>query len=153
MKTDFTIFEFSFNLYISNITSVVRSILLLSYFFWKEFIELSSCRYSKSKVSVFWLLNSPLIEASTGTAFLTVPPLIIPTLNVVSSSRRPWGSSFISSVAIFIADNPFSGSTPAWAPIPVIVISNLIYVGLIPVTVLTGPFPSKTNDSLELIKE
>ena len=45
-------------------------------------------------------------------------------------------------LAIIIADNPFSGSAPACAALPIISISKLIYVGLELVIVLGGPSPS-----------
>ena len=59
-----------------------------------------------------------------------MPPSILPMLNVVSSLKRPWGNLEMISAAIRIEDSHFSGSTPAWAALPVISISKPMYVGL-----------------------
>ena len=53
------------------------------------------------------LRNSPMNEASSGTALRTEPPEMTPTLMVVSSSRRPWRSSVIISAAMRMAESPF----------------------------------------------
>ena len=99
--------------YIWNIISRSSRIVASRYFSRARRIVSLTCIRSKSTVSVLWLRNSPPKLASTGTALRTVPPVISPTLKVVSSSSRPLGSSLMISDAMRIADSPFSGSTPA----------------------------------------
>ena len=59
-----------------------------------------------SSDSMFRLRNSPCTVVVSGTALRTVPPSMVPTLNVVSSSSLPWGSRVIISAAMRIADRP-----------------------------------------------
>ena len=80
-------------LYIWKRTSNCSSMVASRYFCRASSTVARSCSLSKSKDSVLRLRNSPPKAASAGTALRTVPPEIKPTLKVVSSSRRPWGSS------------------------------------------------------------
>ena len=96
---------------------------------------------------MFLLRNSPENDASSGTAFRTVPPLMMPTLKVVSSSSRPCGNWPMISAAMRMAESPFSGSTPACAARPFTRTSNRMYVGVATVILLTGPLPSNTTAS------
>ena len=62
-------------------------------------------------------------EHEAGTPLRMTPPLITPTLAVVSWSRRPRRSAAIARAAAWMALIPFSGSIPAWAARPVTVTS------------------------------
>ena len=87
----------------------------------------------------------------SGTAFLTVPPSILPILKVVSSSNLPCSKLVMSSEAILIADKPFSGSTPACAALPFTEILNPMYVGLAVKTRLTESLSSGLHVILFLL--
>ena len=54
----------------------------------------------------------------SGTMFRAVPPVIIPTFALVSSSMRPRRRSAIAREAARIAERPSSGYIPAWAARP-----------------------------------
>ena len=55
---------------------------------------------------------------SSGIIFVARPPVIVPILQVVSSSIRPDGHEAMAFAAMAMAFNPFSGSMPAWAAFP-----------------------------------
>ena len=58
-------------------------------------------------------------QQCSGTTFVPpTPPAIVPTLAVVSSSRRPSGIAAIALAAARIALRPSSGRMPAWAAAP-----------------------------------
>ncbi len=64
------------------------------------------------------LRASASISHSPGTTLVAVPPEIVPTFAVVSSSRRPSFISEIAAAAAAIALRPSSGRIPAWASAP-----------------------------------
>ena len=68
-------------------------------------------------------------STSAGTPLRMIPPLMTPTLAVVSWSIRPRRSAAIALAAARIALIPFSGSIPAWAERPVTVTSIAKYDG------------------------
>ena len=64
------------------------------------------------------LRASPSTRQCPATTFDAVPPSIIPTLAVVSSSRRPSSIAAIAAAAAAIALWPSSGRIPACASTP-----------------------------------
>src|SRR5438874_613251 len=65
-----------------------------------------------------WLRASPRTRTSSGTMLTARPPVITPTLAVVSASRRPSRIAAMASAATRIALTPCSGAMPAWAARP-----------------------------------
>ena len=57
-------------------------------------------------------------DIASGTMFVAVPPVMMPMLQVVSSSMRPVGQCVIASAAMAIAFVPLSGAMPACAATP-----------------------------------
>ena len=64
------------------------------------------------------LRASPSTRQWAATTFDAVPPLITPTLVVVSSSSRPSVIDATAAAAAAIALRPSSGRMPAWASTP-----------------------------------
>ena len=61
---------------------------------------------------------SASIRQRSGTTFVAVPPVIVPTFAVVSASSRPSRMAATARAAATIALRPSSGRMPAWAARP-----------------------------------
>ena len=70
--------------------------------------------------SLVWFREraSAMMVAVSGTTLRACPPVMTPTLFVVSASIRPTGNDAIAFAAATIALMPFSGSAPACAAFP-----------------------------------
>ena len=80
------------------------------------------------------LRASPRIRQWPATTFEAIPPSIIPTFAVVSSSRRPSFIPATAAAAAAIALVPSSGLIPAWASCPVNEATNRLWVGAATIT-------------------
>ncbi len=91
------------------------------------------------------LRASPRSSQRSGTTLGALPPLMIPTLAVVSSSTRPRRMAATARAAASTALRPACGSMPAWAATPVNTASTALCVGAAVISVPGAPSLSRTN--------